>query len=92
VAGWRVGHLSPITGKVHPIYAARIWRMGKSVVFPLFAAVADALRIRPDDLMLMWVHPPFITIRLADLGNVRPIDHFTQDGLVESWRQAVGDE
>jgi len=81
--------LSPITKKAYPLYAARLWRMGKSVVFPLFTAVSDALRIKPEDLLLVWVHPPFITLRLADLGNMRPIDHFTQDELIESWRKVA---
>jgi hypothetical protein len=76
-----------VTGKIYPVYSARIWRLGKSVVFPLYAAVCDALRVKPEDLMLVWVHPPFITLRLADLGNTRPIDHFTQDELIESWRK-----
>jgi hypothetical protein len=81
--------LSPITKKVYPLYAARLWRMGKSVVFPLYATVCEALRARPEDLMLVWVHPPFITLRLADLGSTKPIDHFTQDELVASWRQVA---
>lgn len=63
--------------------------MGKSVVFPIYAAVCDALRVQPEDLMLVWVHPPFITLRIADLGSTKPIDHFTQDQLVESWRQVA---
>jgi hypothetical protein len=73
--------------KLHPVYSARLWRLGKSVVFPLYAAICDALQVKPEDLMLVWVHPPFITLRVADLGNTRPIDHFTQDDLIESWRK-----
>jgi hypothetical protein len=75
-----------VAQKAHPMYAARLWRMGKSIVFPLYAAVVDVLRAQPGDLFLIWVHPPFITLRLADLGAMRPIDHFQQDDLLESWR------
>lgn len=81
----------PITDKAHPLYAARVWRMGQSIVFPLYKAVCDALRARPGDLLLVWVHPPFLTIRLADIGNCRPIDHFSQDDLLASWRGVEGD-
>ncbi len=80
-----------VATKAHPLYAARLWRMGKSIVFPLYAAVVDALRAQPGDLFLIWVHPPFITVRLADLGAMRPIDHFSQDALLDSWRGVEGE-
>ncbi len=80
-----------ITTKAHPLYAARVWKWGNSTTFPLYAAVLDAIKVHIGDLLLVWVHPPFITLRLADLGNVRPIDHFSQDDLLASWRGVEGD-
>ena len=75
-----------IPEKAHKLYAVRLWKMRDSVIFPLYGAVCKAIHAYAGDLVLVWVHPPFITLRLADLGNIRPADHFQRDELIASLR------
>jgi hypothetical protein len=75
----------PITDKAHPLYAARIWQMGKSVVFPIYSAVCRAIRAVPGDLLLVRVHPPYITLRVAHPEQVMPVEQFTDEELPPAW-------
>jgi hypothetical protein len=72
-----------------PLYLVKIWRMGSSVVFPLYKALLAALHATPDDLLLVRVHPPYVTFRVAHPEQVMPIEHFTQEELPPSWPQKV---
>lgn len=84
----------PITDKVHPLYAVRLWRMGKSLVFPLYTAVANALHAEQGDLLLVRVHPPYITMRVGRPDSLMPVEQFTENELPPEWPKArkTGDE
>ena len=75
----------PITGKPHPLYAVRLWNHGKSVIFPLYHAVMKALNANVGDLMLVRVHPPYITLRVARPESLMPVEQFTEEELPPHW-------
>ncbi len=84
----------PITDKAHPLYAVRIWRAGKSVVFPIYQAVLQAIHAMPGDLLLVRVHPPYITVRVARPESLMPVEQFTDQELPPEWpkKAAAPDE
>lgn len=65
-----------MTQTVHPLYSARIWKMGNSIVFPLYKAVMEALGAKVGDLLLVRVHLPYVTFRLAVPDRILPTDNF----------------
>jgi hypothetical protein len=71
----------PPTDQAHPLYAARVWQMGKSVVFPLYKAVLDAIGAKAGDLVLVRVHPPYVTFRIAQPDKAVPASSFTSREL-----------
>lgn len=71
----------PPTDQPHPLYAARVWQMGKSVVFPLYKAVLDAIGAKAGDLVLVRVHPPYVTFRIAQPDKAVPAASFTSREL-----------
>jgi hypothetical protein len=73
-----------------PLYLVKIWRMGSSVVFPLYKALLEALHASPDDLLLVRVHPPYVTFRIAHPDQVMPVDNFTEAELPPSWPKKHG--
>ncbi len=76
---------------LHPLYAARLWRMGKSLVFPLYEAVIDAIQATPGDLVLVRVHLPYVTFRIAVPDLTMPIPRFGADELPPSYRELLND-
>lgn len=64
-------------GRVWPLYAARIWSMGKSSVFPVCRELMAALNASEGDLVLVRVHLPYVTFRLAVTDRSIPVDSFT---------------
>jgi len=77
--------------ELHPLYAARLWRMGKSLVFPLYEAVIAALDCKPGDLVLVRVHLPYITFRIAHPDLAMPIPRFTASELPPSYAELLKD-
>jgi hypothetical protein len=73
----------------YPLFAARIWKMGSSVVFPLAKMLMDALEARPGDLVLIRVHLPYITFRIANPEKNFPLPSFTAEELPPSYRQLL---
>ncbi len=73
-----------------PLYVVKIWRMGSSVVFPLYKALLAALHASPDDLLLVRVHPPYVTFRVAHPDQVMPVDRFGPDELPPDWPKKLG--
>lgn len=65
-----------MTAKTHPLYAGRLWKMGTSVVFPIYKSVMAALGAKEGSLVLVRVHPPYATFRVippneaVDLKNM----------------------
>lgn len=74
-----------MTKELHPLYAARIWQMGKSVVFPLYAAVMEAIGAKAGDLVLVRVHPPYVTFRVANPKGAVPTEGFDPAELPPLW-------
>ena len=78
----------PITGKAHPLYAVRLWKHGNTTIFPIYHAVLKALNAVVGDLMLVRVHPPYITLRVARPESLMPVEQFTEADLPPQWPTA----
>lgn len=74
---------------LHALYACRLWRMGKQLVFPLYTSVIEALGARPGDLVLIRVHLPFVTFRIANPDLTLPAPRFTGEDLPPSYRELL---
>ena len=72
-----------------PLYLVKIWRMGSSVVFPLYKALLEALHATPDDLLIIRVHPPYVTFRVAHPEQIMPVERFEEADLPTSWPKKV---
>jgi hypothetical protein len=70
---------------VHPIYTVKLWKQGASNTVPLYAAVMAAIGARPGDLLMVRVHPPYVTLRVARPEKMVPIDTFGPEMLPPSW-------
>jgi hypothetical protein len=55
------------------------------VVFPLYKRVRDALGARPGDVLVMRLHAPYLTLRVARPEKIIPIDDFGPEVLPPSW-------
>jgi hypothetical protein len=77
-------------GKVlYPLYAVRLWRMGKQLVFPLYVSVLEALGARHGDLVLVRVHLPYVTFRIANPDLTMPIPRFSPEQLPPSYKELL---
>jgi hypothetical protein len=47
--------------------------MGKSVVFPLYKDVMNAIGAEPGSLILVKVHPPYVSFRVVRPGEDIPV-------------------
>lgn len=74
-----------MTQNSYPLYPARIWRMGRSSVFPLYKQVMEAIGAKIGDLVLIRVHPPYVTFRIAHPNAAIPDDTFEGKDLPPSW-------
>lgn len=74
-----------MTEKLHALFTGRIWRMGASIVFPLPKALREAISARPGELIIMRVHPPYVTFRVAQPGAIIPVDRFEPEDLPPAW-------
>jgi hypothetical protein len=74
-----------------PLYLVKIWRMGHTVVFPLYKALLKALHATPNDLLLVRVHPPYVTFRIAHPEQVIPVERFIEAELPPAWPGKVPD-
>lgn len=63
--------------------------MGKQLVFPLYTSVVAALDARPGDLVLIRVHLPFVTFRIANPDLTMPVPRFNHDELPPSYRELL---
>lgn len=78
-----------VSSSVHPLYAARLWAHGKQLIFPIYTAIIDALQARPGDLVLVRVHLPFVTFRIANPDLTMPVPRFNHDELPPSYRELL---
>lgn len=77
-----------------PLYLVKIWRMGSSVVFPLYKGLLEVLHATPGDMLLVRVHPPYVTFRVAHPDQVMHVENFSEADLPQEWpkKLASGDE
>lgn len=68
-----------------PLYLVKIWKMGSSMVFPLYKAVLAAIHAGKDDLLLCRVHPPYVTFRVVHPDAVMPVEAFEEHVLPPDW-------
>lgn len=76
---------------LHPLYAVRLWRMGRQLVFPLYVAMVDALQAKPGDLVLVRVHLPFVTFRIANPDLSLPVPRFQPWELPPTYREVLAE-
>lgn len=76
-------------GGLHALYAMRLWRMGKQLVFPLYSSIIAAMGARAGDLILVRVHLPFVTFRIANPDLTMPVPRFNHDELPPSYRELL---
>ena len=74
---------------LHPLYACRLWRAGRQLVFPLYTAVIDAIGARPGDLVLVRIHLPFVTFRIANPELSIPVPRFERFELPPTYREIL---
>lgn len=74
---------------LHALYAARLWSHGKQLIFPLYTSIIEALQARPGDLVLVRVHLPFVTFRIANPDLTMPVPWFNHEDLPPSYRELL---
>lgn len=74
---------------LHALYACRLWTMGKQLVFPLYTSIIAALGARSGDLVLVRVHLPFVTFRIANPDLTMPVPRFNNDDLPPTYRELL---
>jgi hypothetical protein len=57
--------------------------MGSSVVFPLYQLLLKAIHAGPGDLLLVRVHPPYVTFKVAHPELLIPAETFERVDLPE---------
>jgi hypothetical protein len=77
------GHTEPTHD--YPLWAVPVWKMGASFAFPLYKALRQRLGWRPGDMLLVRIHPPYVTFRVALPERIIPIDDFGPEVLPPSW-------
>ncbi len=76
------------TQKDAPLYVVKPWRYGKQRVFPLYKALLEHLDFdldNPDEMLIIRVHPPFVTIRVAKPERLIPVENFDPAVLPPAW-------
>ena len=74
---------------LHALYACRLWTMGKQLVFPLYTSIIEALQAHSGDLVLVRVHLPFVTFRIANPDLTMPVPRFNHDDLPPTYRELL---
>lgn len=75
--------------KLHPLYAVRLWSQGKQLIFPLYVALIDAIQAKAGDLLLVRVHLPYVTFRIANPDLTLPVPRFSDHELPPTYRDAL---
>lgn len=78
---------SPLV-RVHPLYVVKLWSMGKRRVFPVYDVLLEALDFdidNPNELLIIRVHPPYCTFRVAKPERLFPLDQMNLSDLPPVW-------
>lgn len=81
-------HPGPFHG-LHALYACRLWSHGKQLMFPLYTSIIAALGAKAGDLVLVRVHLPFVTFRIANPDLTMPVPRFNHDELPPDYRELL---
>lgn len=63
--------------------------MGKQLVFPLYTSIIEHLGAHAGDLLLVRVHLPYVTFRIANPDLAMPIPQFDECDLPPSYRELL---
>lgn len=63
--------------------------MGKQLVFPLYTSIIEHLDAHAGDLLLVRVHLPYVTFRIARPDVNMPIPQFDECDLPPSYRELL---
>jgi hypothetical protein len=75
--------------KLYPLFACRLYSHGRQLVFPLYTMLVQALSAKHGDLVLVRVHLPFVTFRIANPELSIPVPHFDHDQLPPTYREVL---
>jgi hypothetical protein len=75
--------------KLYPLFACRLYAHGRQLVFPLYTMLVQAIGATPGDLVLVRVHLPFVTFRIANPDLALPIMRFDHDQLPPTYREVL---
>jgi hypothetical protein len=79
------------SNSVHPLYTVKVWRQGSQRVFPLYRAVLAALDFdldNPNELLIIRVHAPFVSFRVAKPERLIPVENWDPAVLPPAWPAA----
>jgi len=63
------------------LFVSRVWRVGRSVCFPLPKILREMLHLHTDALVMCRVHPPYLTFRVLQEDGAIPVEKFTYHDL-----------
>jgi hypothetical protein len=76
------------TQKSYPLYVVKPWRVGTQRTFPLYKALLENLDFdldNPDEMLIIRVHPPYLTMRVAKPERLVPIENWDPAVLPPAW-------
>jgi hypothetical protein len=74
--------------KWHPLYVIKPWRSGPHFVLPIYLPVLRMLGfdlLNPQELFIVRVHPPYMSIRVAHPPKVFPLTDVDLAALPPAW-------
>lgn len=74
-----------------PLYAARLYLHGQQLIFPLYRSIVSTLEAKPGDLVLVRVHLPYVTFRIAHASLAMPIEHFDREQLPPDYKELLAE-
>lgn len=74
-----------------PLYAVRIYKQGNQLVFPIYKQVVAALEAKAGDLLLVRVHLPYVTFRIAHASLAMPVEHFDPAQLPPTYAELLAE-
>lgn len=67
------------------LFCVRVAQWGRSTVISLLPAMLEAMGGKVGDLLLVRVHPPYVTFRVAHPEAQIPVGQFHADDLPPAW-------
>jgi hypothetical protein len=67
------------------LFCVKIAQWGRSTVISLHSRMLEAIGAKVGDLLLVRVHPPYVTFRVAHPEAQIPVGTFTEKDLPPAW-------